>query len=69
MHKILCSIFVCCLLCGCNNSSYEVPVDTNSFDYKYSKARFRMEGYSGKDSETAAKAIYKFNQAQKNRNR
>lgn len=70
MFKIFCSIFVCFLLCGCDNSSsYEPSVDTNSFDYRYSKTRFRMEGYSGKDSETAARAIYKFNQAQKNRNR
>lgn len=51
---------------GCTNNN-EPFVDTNSFDYKYSKARFQVEGYSDKDSETAAKAIYKFNQAQKNR--
>lgn len=58
-----------CLLTGCNDISYEKPIDTNSFDYRYSKARFQVEGYSTKDSETAARAIYKFNQAQKNRNR
>lgn len=63
------TILICGLFCGCDNTSYEPPVDTNSFDYRYSKARFQVEGYSGKDSETAAKAIYKFNQAQKNRNR
>lgn len=52
---------------GCsNNESY---VDTNNFDYKYSKTRFQMEGYSDKDSDTAARAIMKFNQAQKNRQR
>lgn len=55
-------------IAGCSNSN-ESYVDTNSLDYKYSNTRFRMEGYSDKDSETAARAIYKFNQAQKNRNR
>jgi hypothetical protein len=59
-------LIVCCFVTGCANNS-ESFVDTNSFDYKYSKARFQVEGYSNKDSETAAKAIYKFNQAQKNR--
>lgn len=59
-------LIVCSFVVGCTNNS-EPFVDTNSFDYKYSKARFQIEGYSDKDSETAAKAIYKFNQAQKNR--
>lgn len=59
------------LLCvvGCDNSSSTTYTDTNSFDYKYSKTRFKMEGYSDKDSDTAARAIMKFNQAQQNRRR
>jgi hypothetical protein len=61
------SIILCGLLVGCNNNTYNPPVDNNSFDYKYSKTRFKMEGYSDKDSDTAARAIMKFNEAQKNR--
>lgn len=54
---------------GCDNGSSSSYTDTNSFDYKYSKTRFKMEGYSDKDSDTAARAIMKFNQAQQNRHR
>jgi len=57
---------MCGLFIGCDSSS-EPFVDTNSFDYKYSKTRFKMEGYSDKDSAAAARAIHMFNQAQKNR--
>lgn len=63
-------IFSCIILgfiSGCSETSNEPFVDTNSFDYKYSKSRFQVEGYNSKDSEAAARAIYKFNQAQKNR--
>ena len=67
MRYILVVLFASCLV-GCDNSgSYSPSVDTNSFDYKYSKARFKIEGYSDKDSETAARAIMKFNEAQRNR--
>lgn len=67
MRIIVCGFVLSCLFAmGCANNS-EPYVDTNSFDYKYSKARFQVEGYSEKDSETAARAIHKFNQAQKNR--
>lgn len=66
-HMMICAI-LCGFIVGCNNSgSYSPPVDNNSFDYKYSKTRFKMEGYSDKDSDTAARAIMKFNEAQKNR--
>lgn len=58
----------CCLIIGCDNSANNYT-DTNSFDYKYSKTRFKMEGYSDKDSDTAARAIMKFNEAQNNRRR
>lgn len=65
--KFLClAIITTFCIVGCANNR-EPFVDTNSVDYKYSKARFQIEGYSDKDSETAARAIYKFNQAQKNR--
>ena len=65
--RFLTLIFVVfCFVVGCADNS-EPYVDTNSFDYQYSKSRFQVEGYSTKDSETAARAIYKFNQAQKNR--
>lgn len=65
--KFLCLAIITTFgIVGCANNS-EPFVDTNSIDYKYSKARFQIEGYSDKDSETAARAIYKFNQAQKNR--
>jgi hypothetical protein len=70
--------FVCGILCiaalfaTCNtstNTNYTPKVNTNSFDYKYSKARFKTEGYSNKDSEVAAEAIMKFYQSQQNRSR
>jgi hypothetical protein len=68
MNKIFMFCIICStLLVGCNNETYTPSVDTNSFDYKYSKTRFKMEGYSDKDSDTAARAIMKFNEAQKNR--
>jgi hypothetical protein len=63
-------MMICAILCGfcigCNNSeNYSPPIDADSFDYKYSKTRFKMEGFSDKDSATAARAIMKFNEAQK----
>jgi hypothetical protein len=60
---------ICSCLIGCDNTAKETYIDTNSFDYKYSKTRFQMEGYNAKDSDTAARAIMKFNEAQKNRSR
>lgn len=70
MRYMLASIMFCGLFIGCDNSSsYSPSVDTNNFDYKYSKTRFKMEGYSDKDSDTAARAIMKFNEAQRNRSR
>lgn len=70
-NMLICFVSIVCLtLVGCSDtSSYAPSMDTNSFDYKYSKTRFKMEGYSDKDSDTAAKAIMKFNQAQQNRRR
>ncbi len=65
----LTALFVCVTI-GCSGSeSYSPSVDSNSFDYRYSKTRMKMEGYSDKDSDTAARAIMMFNEAQKNRKR
>jgi hypothetical protein len=55
--------------CNTTNTNYTPKVNTNSFDYKYSKARFKVEGYSDKDSAVAAEAITKFYQSQQNRSR
>lgn len=66
MRTFILLFMFCVVFAGCADTS-EPFVDTSSIDYKYSKARFQVEGYSEKDSETAARAIYKFNQAQKNR--
>jgi hypothetical protein len=54
---------------GGSNSSNTRPssVDTNSFDYNYSKNRFKLEGYSDEDSRKAAEAIIKFQKAQQRR--
>ena len=69
MNKFIYGFFVCCgFFIGCSDSgNYNPPVNTDSFDYRYSKTRFKMEGFSDKDSDTAARAIMKFNEAQKNR--
>ena len=64
MKKIL---FAVVLFAGCNDGSYE-PVrnsSSNSFEHNYVKNRMKLEGFSDKDSETAAKAIMKFHEAQK----
>ena len=56
------------ILAGCESGgSYVEPVNTNSFDYNYSKTRFKMEGFSDKDSDTAARAVMRFNEAQRKR--
>lgn len=49
------------------SSNRPSSVDTNSFDYNYSKNRFKLEGYSDEDSRKAAEAIIKFQQAQERR--
>lgn len=52
---------------GSSTSNRPSAVDTNSFDYNYSKNRFKLEGYSDEDSRKAAEAIIKFQQAQERR--
>lgn len=51
-----------------DNSIVTSPsVDRSSGEYRYAKERFRQEGYSDKDARTAADAVLKFHNAQKNR--
>lgn len=47
------------------SSSY--PVDRSSAEYNYARTRFKQEGYSDADADTAARAVIKFNDAQKAR--
>lgn len=43
------------------------PTNTNSVEYRYAKERFKQEGYSSSDADTAARAVLKFHEAQKAR--
>jgi hypothetical protein len=43
--------------------------NTTSVEYQYAKERFRQEGFNSADSDTAAKAVLKFHEAQKARAR
>lgn len=52
------------------NGGYTAPtVDRNSFEHRYVIEQFKQEGYNQKESEQAANAIIKFNNAQKNRSK
>lgn len=66
MKKIL---FAVILFAGCSDNSSYTPVSNNSsnnsFEHNYVKNRMKLEGYNNKDSETAARAIMKFHEAQK----
>ncbi len=65
---VMAGFMIVSLFAGCESGgSYSPPVNTNSFEYNYSKNRLKMEGYSDKDSDTAARAIMRFNEAQRNR--
>lgn len=44
-------------------------VNTGSFEYRYAKERFKQEGFSNSDADTAAQAVIKFHEAQKARQR
>jgi len=57
------------LFAGCDGGPATVNVDRGSFEHRYATERFKQEGFSGKDAQTAADAVYKFNQAQKARKR
>lgn len=50
-------------------SSTAPTVNSNSFEYRYAKERFKQEGFSNADSDTAAQAVIKFHEAQKARQR
>jgi hypothetical protein len=52
-----------------NNRATSNYVNPNSPEYRYAQERMRLEGYSDADSKTAAEAVVKFHNAQKNRNR
>lgn len=65
-------MFALILFTGCSESNDYTPSSyssssssSNSFEHNYVKNRMKLEGYSNKDSETAAKAIMKFHEAQK----
>lgn len=44
-----------------------VPVNRSSVEHKYATERFKREGLSQKDAQTAADAVLKFHNAQKNK--
>lgn len=47
------------------NTTATTPTTSNTFEYRYAKERFRQEGFSSADADTAAKAVIKFHEAQK----
>lgn len=55
------------LLGTSNTATTPSPVDQNSFEHRYAKERFRLEGYSDRESQQAADAVVRFHNAQKNR--
>jgi hypothetical protein len=65
---IMSVLFVGCFGCG-SDTSAPISVDRGSFEHRYANERFKQEGFSSKDAQTAADAVYKFNQAQKARKR
>ena len=59
------------MIAGNNSSSTatstSTPANTGSFEYRYAKERFKQEGFSNSDADTAARAVLKFHEAQKAR--
>jgi hypothetical protein len=54
--------------CGQNNTGTTyTPANTGSVEYRYAKERFKQEGFSSSDADTAARAVLKFHEAQKAR--
>ena len=49
------------------STSTSTPSNTGSFEYRYAKERFKQEGFSNSDADTAARAVLKFHEAQKAR--
>lgn len=58
---------------GCNGVSRTTTTSSNytpdrgTVEHRYATERFRQEGLSTKDAQTAADAVMKFHNAQKNR--
>jgi hypothetical protein len=48
-----------------STSTTSTPTNTGSVEYRYAKERFRQEGFSSSDADTAARAVLKFHEAQK----
>lgn len=48
-----------------SSSTPSTPTNTGSVEYRYAKERFRQEGFSSSDADTAARAVLKFHEAQK----
>ena len=48
-------------------SSTPTPAGSGNVEYRYAKERFKQEGFSNSDADTAARAVIKFNEAQKAR--
>jgi hypothetical protein len=59
------------MIAGNNNTtsttSPSPATNSGSFEYRYAKERFKQEGFSNSDAETAARAVIKFHEAQKAR--
>lgn len=54
-------------LFGNNAGTMSAPAASSSAERRYVEQRFRQEGYSAKDSATAADAVLKFHRAQEAR--
>jgi hypothetical protein len=50
-------------------TSSSPSVDRSSFEHRYATERFKQEGYSAAESQQAADAVIKFNEAQRARSR
>lgn len=61
------SMFISCAPTSNTGNTGGFDVDTSSFEHRYATERFKQEGYSNKDARTAADAVMKFHNAQKNR--
>lgn len=70
LMMIAVGIFAFCFVVGsCSNNSSYTPSSSgdSSFEYRYAKERVKLEGYSDSDADKAARAIVKFNEAQRKR--
>lgn len=60
---------VCMLLQAISSNSPAPPtnINQNSAEHRYVQRRFEQEGFSSQDAKTAANAVIKFHEAQKNK--